>query len=498
MTDVLLAHSFFIRNDPKQAAKMRPYPPLGTLYAAAGLRRQGCSVALFDAMLAEGVEEFRALDEQLNAPVVVLYEDQFNFLNKMCLLHSRNAACEMARIVRRRGGTVAVAGADATDHPEIYLSNGAQYALLGEADHTVCELVSALASGTATTVESVRGLAFSSGNAAEGIRRTAPREPERHLDRFPFPAWDLLNAESYRSAWMKAHGHFSLNMVTTRGCPFHCNWCAKPIWGQRYAIRSPAEVAREMTLLKQTLRPDHIWFADDIFGLQPNWVVEFSREVEARGASIPFMIQSRVDLMTEKAVEALARAGCREVWLGAESGSQKVLDAMEKGTKAEQIPVVRRRLRNAGIRACYFIQFGYPGETFADIMATIELIRETLPDDIGISVSNPLPGTNFYAMVKQQVVGKDHWEDSNDLSMMFHGAYQTPFYRKLHQFVHRDLRLRHQLSKSEPVEPSELDAMAREWDELSRMEGECRSTLPTVISGQRVPLAAPDLSKRWN
>ncbi len=497
MVDVLFAHSLFIKNDPKQLAKMRPYPPLGTLYAAATLRTQGFNVGLFDAMLSEGIEEFRALDAKLKAPLVVFYEDQFNFLNKMCLQHSRNAACEMAEIVRARGGTVAASGADVTDHPEVYLSRGVQYALLGESDATVAELAGSVLRSHLPSPDQIAGLATMDSGQAGCVRRTPAREPSRNLDKFPFPAWDLLDAERYRDAWLKAHGYFSLNMVSTRGCPFHCNWCAKPIWGQRYAMRSADKVAEEMAMLKRTIRPDHIWFADDIFGLQPQWVSEFAREVQAREASIPFMIQSRVDLMTKEAVEGLARAGCAEVWLGAESGSQKVLDAMDKGLKVENIAIARQRLRAAGIRACYFIQFGYPGEDFADIMATVKLVRETMPDDIGISVSNPLPGTKFHQMVKDQVEDKDHWEHSNDLAMLFEGNYQTPFYRKLHRLLHSELQLLHRERNCEVVPNSERETVRAEWEELTQMEREQRSASPTVLP-QRKAVAAPDLSKRWN
>jgi anaerobic magnesium-protoporphyrin IX monomethyl ester cyclase len=299
--------------------------------------------------------------------------------------------------------------------------------------------------------------------------------------------------ESYRQAWLSAHGYFSLNMVSTRGCPFHCNWCAKPIWGQRYAMRSPANVAREMAMVKAKLKPDHIWFADDIFGLQPKWVVEFAQEVQSRDASVPFMIQSRADLMTEKAVAALAQAGCAEVWIGAESGSQKILDAMDKGTQVEQIVTARERLKAAGIRACYFVQFGYPGETFDDILATAELIRTTLPDDIGISVSNPLPGTKFYRMVGEQLGEKDHWQDSNDLAMMFQGTYTTAFYRQLYKLVHRELEL---LRRADST--AELDAVAAAWRALGESESGFRSGKPTPVERYYPIVSAPDLSKRWN
>ena len=507
MLDVLLAHSYFLRYDQKQVEKMRPYPPLATLYAASYLRSVGYSVALFDAMLADGEHEFEAALATYAPRFVVLYEDNFNFLSKMCLTRMREAACTMSQAAHRRGATVIASGSDVTDHPEIYLHHGTQYVILGEPEHTLRELLDALRAGQPARASLIPGLILPDPQSPGGLHHTARRKPERYPDLFPFPPWDLLDVERYRAAWTQAHGFFSLNMVSTRGCPFHCNWCAKPIWGQRYAMRSPANVAAEMAWIKQHLRPDHIWFADDIFGLRPAWVAELGREVAQRDAAIPFMIQSRVDLMTEDAVAGLQQAGCVEVWMGAESGSQKILDAMDKGTQVSQIKIARQRLKHAGIKACFFIQFGYPGETFEDIMSTVQLVRETLPDNIGISVSYPLPGTKFHDLVKEQLGPKTNWVDSNDLAMMFQGSYQSPFYRKLHRVLHRDLELRQHLSQLStnghgPVDDvallASLDHLSHEWLDLGRLEVLHRSEAPTTIVKPYGELAAPDLSRDWN
>lgn len=501
--DVLLAHSYFLTYDPKQVQKMRPYPPLATLYAASNLRSAGYSVALFDAMLASGEAEFVDALERYRPRWVAIYEDNFNFLTKMCLSRMREAACAMADAAAAAGAVVIVAGSDVSDHPEVYLGH-APYALLGEPDHSLREVVDALGGRTQAAVAEIPGVAVADRGAPGGVRRAARRAPERHPDCFPFPAWDLVDVERYRSAWTRAHGFYSVNMVTTRGCPFHCNWCAKPIWGQRYAMRSPANVAEELAMVKKLLRPDHVWFADDIFGLRPEWVTEFAREVRERDAAVPFMIQSRVDLMTDGAVKALAEAGCAEVWLGAESGSQKILDAMEKGTELGEIRAARARLKAAGIRACFFIQFGYPGETFEDILATVQLVRETLPDDIGVSVSYPLPGTRFHELVKQQLGPKTNWVDSDDLAMMFQGTYESTFYRHLHRLLHQDLTLRTRLGQgggatSPPEELlRDLDRLSAGWLELGRLEATYRSAAPTRVALPLLEHPAPDLSKEWN
>lgn len=484
MVDVLLAHSYFLRFDSKQTARMQPYPPLATLYAASLLRDAGYSVAFFDAMLAEDETEFEAALALHQPRFVAMIEDSFNFLIKMCLTRMREAAFRMLAMAQKTGATLIAAGPDVTDDPTRYFGNGLQYALIGQADRTLIELLDTLTGRSDRCLHAIAGLAMPAPDTWQKVTFTAKRPQERDLDIFPFPAWDLLDVERYRRAWTEAHGYFSLNMASSRGCPFHCNWCAKPIWGQSYATRSPANVATEMALVRDLLRPEHIWFADDIFGLRGQWVEEFAQEVTARNATIPFKIQSRIDLMTERTVEGLARAGCTEVWLGAESGSQKVLDAMDKGTHVNAIGVARQRLKEAGIRACFFIQFGYPGETFADIMATVQMVRNTLPDQIGISVSYPLPGTPFYDMVRMQLGDKTHWVDSDDLAMMFQGTYQSPFYRHLHKLLHHELELRQRLL-SAPCDEEALIALDRvnaEWLELGYLELQQRSPSPTPLA----------------
>jgi len=162
---------------------------------------------------------------------------------------------------------------------------------------------------------------------------------------------------------------------------------------------------------------------------------------------IPFKCLTRADLVTEAVAAALAAAGCETVWLGAESGSQKILDAMEKGDQVADIYTAAARLRAAGIRVCFFLQFGYPGETWDDIQATLKMVRECLPDDIGISVSYPLPGTRFYDRVRGQLGEKQNWIDSSDLALLYEGPFPQEFYRVLHGRVHHEFRLRHALSR---------------------------------------------------
>jgi anaerobic magnesium-protoporphyrin IX monomethyl ester cyclase len=449
VTDVLFGQAYYLRFDPKLWEAQQPYPPLGTLYAAAYLRARGVRVALFDAMLARSEAEWADALDAVRPRLAVIYEDSFNYLSKMCLRRMRDAAFVMIDAAKARGCPVVVAGSDATDHPECYLERGALAVIAGEGEETLAELVAARLASPPAPLDEIAGLVVR--DAAGRLRRTPPRPLLRDLDRLPWPAWDLVDVERYRARWRARHGYFSMNLVTTRGCPYSCNWCARPIWGQRYAARSPESVADEMAWLVARYAPDHFAFVDDLFGLKPGWIERFAQAVAARGLAVPFRCLLRADLVDEPTARALAAAGCRTVWIGAESGSQRMLDAMDKGLTVDQIERATRLLQEAGIAVGWFLQFGYPGETWADIEATRALVRRGRPDDLGISVAYPLPGTPFYERVRAELGAKQNWDDSADLAMLYRGPYSTTFYRALHRAVHAEFRLRRALAALGPL-----------------------------------------------
>lgn len=437
MKKILFSHSYFLRFDPKQWETGEPYAPLGTLYAAAVMREHGYAVSLFDTMFATNAQEVVEPIQSLQPDFFVIYDDGFNYLTKMCLTNMREAAFTMIRLAKERGCTVMVSSSDSTDHYEQYLNEGADYILLGEAEQTLLELTNCIVNNR-EHISQVKGIAFlQESNLIKTVKRPVMKE----LDALPLPAWDLVDMEPYRQSWLKRAGFFSMNMGTTRGCPFKCNWCAKPIYGNRYNSRSPENVVKELLFLKEHYHVDHIWFCDDIFGLKPGWINEFADLVEKHSLHFKFKIQARADLLLEENnIRSLARAGCDNIWMGAESGSQKVLDAMDKGIRVEQIYAATRLLKQHAIKPSFFIQFGYPGETKDDIAQTIRMINELLPYSIGISVSYPLPGTAFYEKVKGELSEKSNWTDSDELKLMFKNTYQPAFYKQLHRYVHKTYR----------------------------------------------------------
>jgi anaerobic magnesium-protoporphyrin IX monomethyl ester cyclase len=411
---VLLGQGYSLRLDPKLRAAGQPYAPLAALYAAALLRARGHSVALHDAMVETSDGGWEAALDRHHPRWAVLYEDAFSYLAKMCLSRAREAALGMIRAARRRGCAVLVSGPDATATPGPYLAAGAERVIPAGDE---------------------RALADAVGGCSTGV-------PSRDLDDLPPPAWDLVDVGRYRRLWKRRHGYFSMNAVSSRGCPYRCNWCATPVQAGAYAAHSPARVAADVARLKREFAPDHLQFVDDIFGLKPGWLEELADRLRAADAVIPFKCLTRADRLDEPTVRALRRAGCRTVWMGAESGSQRILDAMDKGTTVDQIRVAARRLRAHGIEVGLFLQFGYPGEGRAEIEETRALVRDCAPDDIGISVAYPLAGTRFHAQVAARLGARRNWFDSDDLAMMYEGPFATSFYRALHRLVHRELRAR--------------------------------------------------------
>ncbi len=436
MLDILFSHSYYYPLDKKQWANKTPYPPLGTLYAASFMRNEGYTVSLFDTNLRSDPYDIEK-EIQLKQPkYLIIYDDGFNYLTKMCLTNMREAAFEMIKIGKKNNCIVIVCSSDSTDHYEKYLNVGADYIIQGEGEFTLKELLTVL--NSKQSVELINGIVYHEKNT---IKTNPKRAVLRDLDELPLPAWDLINIDDYKKIWKEKNNQLTLNIVTTRGCPYKCNWCAKPIYGNRYNSHSPEYITKHIAFLKEKFDVTKFWMCDDIFGLKPKWVQAFNKELKKEQLNISYFIQSRADLLLkDDAIDALAESGLKEVWIGAESGSQKILDAMDKGITVSQIYKATNLLKKKNIRVAFFIQFGYLGETRDDIAKTVAMIKELLPDNLGISISYPLPGTKFYEKVKDDLRLKANWVDSDDLAMMFQGSFNSKYYKKLHRYVHKEYR----------------------------------------------------------
>ncbi|MCH8534154.1 MAG: B12-binding domain-containing radical SAM protein [Flavobacteriaceae bacterium] len=437
MPKVLICNTYFYRFDHKQWKNQMPYPPLGTLYAASSLEDQGYDVRFFDNNLVDNANAIQATLNEFNPGYLVIYDDGFNYLTKMCLTVMREACFSMLSLSQKRSIQTLVSSSDSTDHYEMYLNQGADVVLLGEAEESLLETLDLL--NTQSDLSNCKGIAYK--NDTNEIQANPRRPVLRDLDSLPMPNWDLINVDEYRSIWSNSKEKFSLNIATTRGCPYKCNWCAKPIYGNRYNAHSPEYIVSIIEKLYHDFGVNRFWMCDDIFGLKPGWVQKFGELLNERQLKISYYIQSRVDLLLkEDTIDVLANSGLEEVWLGAESGAQEILDAMDKGTQIEDIYKATELLKKRGVKVAFFLQFGYPGETKKHIKKTIDMVKLLLPDNIGISVSYPLPGTKFYDKVKEDLKSKANWKDSDDLDMMFTGTYEAIYYKRLQRYVHKVFR----------------------------------------------------------
>ncbi|WP_296381239.1 radical SAM protein [Winogradskyella sp.] len=459
MLDVVFSHSYYYKFDSKQWSNKTPYPPLGTLYAASYLREHNYKVGVFDANLLDDPIEIKPYLETHKPKTFVLYDDGFNYLTKMCLTTMREAAFKMIKIAKELNCSVVVCSSDSTDHFEKYLNAGADFVIQGEGEITLKALVDAIENKSDTS--EIKDLIF---KKEDEIIKNPKRPVLRDLDELPLPAWDLIDIEPYKQIWKSGGNEFTINIATTRGCPFKCNWCAKPIYGNRYNSHSPEYITKHIKYLSETYGVNRFWMCDDIFGLKPNWVQSFNTELKKEQLSISYYIQSRVDLLLkEDTIDVLAESGLEEVWVGAESGSQAILDAMDKDTTVEQIYEATHILKEKGVRVAFFIQFGYLGETKEDIAKTVAMIKELVPDNLGVSVSYPLPGTKFYDKVKDDLKLKANWTDSDDLAMLFKGTYSSAFYKKLQRYVHKEYRKSQAFQNIKSLFKNPLKLSKQQW-----------------------------------
>jgi radical SAM superfamily enzyme YgiQ (UPF0313 family) len=409
--DLLLAHGYFLAEDERERRVMKPYPTLGLLYISAYLKAQGHAVGVFDAT-------FRSLadfDAQLRADrprAVGIYTNLMTKFNVLKMI----AACRAA------GAKVILGGPEPAMYAEEYLGRGVDVIVVGEGELTMAELLSR----ELTDLSSVAGIVFRADDGR--VVRTAPRPYISDLDSMPFPDRDAIDMDRYVEVWRTHHGMGSVSLICARGCPFHCQWCSHAVYGNSHRRRSPANVAAELQMLITRYRPDQVWYADDVFTIHRKWFLEYAALLKQRNIKIPFECISRSDCLNEEVVQKLAEIGCHRLWLGAESGSQRVLDAMRRGVKVEDVQAKTKLLKRHGIEVGMFIMLGYEGETLPDIEATTEHLKVAGPDVFLTTVAYPIKGTGYHAKVERRVLARAGWDTTSDRDLSVAGRHSPRFY----------------------------------------------------------------------
>jgi radical SAM superfamily enzyme YgiQ (UPF0313 family) len=425
--DLLLTHGYFLAEDPQERRVMKPYPPTGLLYVSSHLKALGFSVGVFDSTF-ETFESFRAYLDRERPSVVGLY----------CNLMTKTNVLRMTAACVRVGARVVVGGPEPPSEADEYLARGVDAVVVGEGEVTLAELLPLLiARPWSRDWSDVAGIVYR--NESDRVVRTRPRALIRDLDAQPWPDREAVDIPAYLEAWRARHGFGSLSLLTARGCPFTCRWCSRSVFGETHRRRSAASVADEVQFLAERYRPDQLWYTDDVFTIHPGFVRALADEMRRRSLRVPFECISRADRLDADTADALARLGCRRLWIGSESGSQRVLDAMDRRVTVEQVQQATRLLRARGIEVGMFIMLGYENEEPADLRATVDHLKVSSPDVFLTTVAYPIKGTPYHQEMKTRLRQDGPWESRTDREVTVVGRRTPLFYRFARQWMESEV-----------------------------------------------------------
>jgi radical SAM superfamily enzyme YgiQ (UPF0313 family) len=437
MPDLLLTHGYFLYEDPKELQIMKPYAPLGILYLCSHLRQQGFEVEIFDTTFSSREALFQHL--RCEKPSVLgIYAN----------LMTRGNVIQILRVAREAGWTTIVGGPEPGAYALEYLQSGANFVVSGEGELTMQELLEALQQRTTTAWKNIAGLSWLDEDGQ--LHQTPPRDQIANLDAQPWPARQAIDLSRYLTTWRNAHGKSSINFITARGCPYKCRWCSHQVYGQTHRRRNPLLVVDEVEWLLRQYTPDMVWVSDDVFTINHAWLRDYAGEMRRRNLRIPFECISRADRLNPEMFDLLAELGCFRIWIGSESGSQRILDSMDRGVTIEQVQQAIAMARQRGIQSGMFLMWGYEGEELEDIEATIRHVRTSKPDIFFTTVSYPIKGTPYYQRVADRLVQLRPWGESSDREFAIRGRHSKNFYAYADKLLRDEVEFSRLTDKSTP------------------------------------------------
>ncbi len=411
---LLLTHAYFLMEDPKERQVMKPYAPLGLLYLSSHLRQQGFAVDLYDSTFGSKEDLFALLRQGPPAAIGV-------YANLM----TRLKALEIIACAREAGWKVIVGGPEPANYPEQYLRFGADVVVMGEGELILAQLLQSL--DDRSTWNDIGGIIYFGEDGT--LVRTASAPLIKNLDLQPWPDRERIDLRQYLKTWREFHGQGSVSLITARGCPYRCNWCSHSVYGMTHRRRSPHGVVDEIEWILNRYNPEMLWLADDVFTIHHGWLSQFAAEMKRRKLSIPFECITRADRMNETVAETLAELRCFRVWIGSESGSQRILDAMQRGVTVQQVRSAVRSCKSRGIQTGMFLMWGYDGEEIGDIEETVAHAKECQPDVCFTTVSYPIKGTPYYERVSSRLVTLGEWTNTTDRDIRIKGRHSRRFYQ---------------------------------------------------------------------
>lgn len=432
---VLLTHAYYLSDDPKEQKIMKPYPPLGQLYISGYLNDQNIENHLFDTTFYSKEDQLAFIKEK-QADIVAIYS---NLMTKVEVI-------KLMKILKTDAQygfpTIALGGPDISYNLENYLKAGAEYLIIGEGEETMAELHDAIVNNTDIT--QVAGLAYLKDGL---VTKTKPRVKMKDLSVLPLPNREAIPMDKYLNTWKDNHGMSSMTVSTQRGCPYTCKWCSTAVYGQSYRRRPPELVAAELKMLKDTYAPDSIWFVDDVFTVSHVWLTAFHEEVIKQDAIIPFECITRAERLNDEILQLLKEAGCYRIWIGAESGSQKIIDAMDRRVDVNVVKEAIQKTNAMDMETGTFIMLGYPGEDLDDINTTVQYLKDANPTHFTITIAYPIKGTSLYSDIEKDIITQPDWETSTDREIDFKRTYSRKFYDYAVKRVVNEVNYHREISK---------------------------------------------------
>lgn len=414
--DLLLTHGYFLHEDPKEAAVMKPYAPLGLLYLSSYLRGKGFAVETYDSTFGSREELFRILETESPATLGV-------YANLM----TRGNALAIVGLAKACGWRVVMGGPEPSNYAERYLAAGADIVVSGEGELAMEMILRDV------PLSEIPGLVFRGDDGS--LVNTGTARLLSDLDASPWPDRERIDIARYLRVWREHHGAGSVSVITARGCPYHCRWCSHSTFGKSHRRRSARAVVDEVQWILERYRPEQLWFADDVFTIHHGWLDEYAGEMRRRGLRVPFECITRADRLNPRVAAQLAELGCDRVWIGSESGSQRLLDAMERGVTIAQVREGVTQLKQNGIRTGMFFMWGYEGEEMVDIEATYEHVKACRPDVFFTTVSYPIKGTPYHEEVSSKLVQLGEWQGTTDRDVKIRGRHSRRFYQLADQLL---------------------------------------------------------------
>jgi radical SAM superfamily enzyme YgiQ (UPF0313 family) len=421
---LLLTHGYFLDEDPKERQIMKPYVPMGILYLSSHLRMRGFEVEIYDSTFGSREELFRRIDAGPPAALGIYGN-----------LMTRANVLAIAARAKSAGWLVILGGPEPSQYVAEYLEFGADVVVPGEGELAMERLMAA--GGNRSAWPTIPGLAFR--DSAGHPVRTGAAEQIRDLDAQPWPDRERVDISRYLDTWRSHHGKGSVSIITARGCPYRCNWCSHSVYGHTHRRRRPASVVDEIEWLIARYSPEMLWIADDVFTIHYGWLDAFAAEMTRRNIHIPFECITRADRIDPNVARLLKELHCERVWIGSESGSQAILNAMQRGVTIEQVQRAVALCKEQGIATGMFLMWGYEGEEIADIEATVDHVRKCRPDVFLTTVSYPIKGTPYFAGIAEKLVNPRPWHETTDREFIIRGRHSRSFYRHADELLRSEM-----------------------------------------------------------